>query len=52
LVLGASFIGSEAAASLAGKYGKEKEIHLICGNDFPFKTQLGEEVGKMMLKEH
>lgn len=34
------------------KYGKEKEIHMICEHEVPFKNQLGEEIGKMMLKEH
>jgi apoptosis-inducing factor 3 len=37
VILGASFIGSEAAASLAMKYGKEKEIHMICDTEVPFE---------------
>lgn len=36
VVVGASFIGHEAAASLAAKYGKEKEIHMICSSKVPF----------------
>lgn len=52
VVVGSSFIGSEAAASLAMKWGKEKEIHMICEHEVPFKLQLGEKVGEMMLAEH
>ncbi len=52
VVVGSSFIGSESAASLAAKYGKEKQIHMLCEHEVPFKLQLGAEIGKMMLKEH
>ncbi len=49
VVVGGSFIGSEAASCIASK---EKEVHLICGNDYPLEKVLGKEIGKMMLEEH
>lgn len=52
VVLGASFIGSEATASLAGEYAKTKSVSMICSDDVPFKLQLGPEIGAYMLKEH
>lgn len=52
VVVGASFIGHESAASLAGKYGKEKDIHMICSGDGPLQNILGKEIGQMLLKEH
>jgi hypothetical protein len=44
-VVGASFIGHEAASSLASKYGKDKDIHVICNSDVPFQKILGQEIG-------
>jgi len=37
VVLGSSFIGSEAASSLVTKHGKDKTVTMICEHEVPFK---------------
>lgn len=49
VVVGGSFIGSEAASCIASK---EKEVHLVCGTEYPLEKVLGKEIGKLMLEEH
>ena len=49
VVVGGSFIGSEAASCIASK---EKQVHLVCGTEYPLEKVLGKEIGKLMLEEH
>ena len=49
LVVGSSFIGMEAAASL-NQQGLE--VTVVSPDDVPFKKILGDELGKMFLKIH
>lgn len=53
VVIGGSFIGSETAASLKGsKFGADMTIDIVNSSDHVFSRQFGDEVGKMMDKEH
>jgi Pyridine nucleotide-disulphide oxidoreductase len=54
VVVGGSFIGSEAASCLASKYGKDptKSVHLVFPTENPLENVLGKEIGKFMSKEH
>jgi apoptosis-inducing factor 3 len=52
VIVGASFIGTECASSLASKFKGEREVHLVSSGDVPFEKQLGREIGEMMMKEH
>ena len=49
LVVGSSFIGMEAAASLTQQ---GLEVTVVSPDDVPFKKILGDELGKMFLKVH
>ncbi|MGZ7240528.1 NAD-binding protein, partial [Streptococcus pyogenes] len=50
VVIGSSFIGMEAAASLAG--GHEVQVTVISRDKVPFQKTLGEDIGRMLLTEH
>jgi NAD(P)H-nitrite reductase large subunit len=52
VVLGSSFIGSEAAGSVKSHVKDEKEVHLIGGSKHPMERIFGEEIGKMYTKQH
>lgn len=52
VIIGGSFIGSETAASLKQKFGKDIEIDIIEGAAELFQRSFGPEVGKMMRAEH
>ena len=45
---GSSWIATEVASALAGKYKGQKEIILIQSTEFPLERQLGPEVGALM----
>lgn len=49
---GSSWIATEVASALAGKYKGQKEIILIQSTEFPLERQLGPEVGALMAKDH
>lgn len=51
-ILGSSFNGSEAAASLKGRFKKNFDIHLIGLEEYPIETVFGKEIGKLMFTEH
>ena len=51
-ILGSSFIGSEAAASLKMKYKDAFDVHMIGLEEYPIETVFGKEIGKMMANEH
>ncbi len=50
VIIGASFIGMEGAASLAG--GRGVTVTVVGIEKVPFATILGEDLGKMLQKEH
>src|SRR5205823_3689984 len=50
VVIGASFIGMEVAASLAG--GRGISVTVVGMEAVPFINILGDEVGRMLRKEH
>lgn len=52
VVIGSSFLGSEAAAALKNQYKAEKEVYLVSSQEFPIQKVLGTEVGKMLANEH
>lgn len=51
-ILGSSFIGSEAAASLKMKYKDAFDVHMIGLEEYPVETVFGKEIGRMMAKQH
>lgn len=51
-IIGASFIGSEAAAAIKGKYKDEFAVHVIGLEKYPLQNVLGNEIGSMMADEH
>lgn len=50
VIVGASFIGMEVAASLAK--GRGAEVHIVAPDQVPFSRTLGEEIGQMIQREH
>lgn len=52
VIIGASFIGSECAASLKQHYKDAVNITMVNGDDTPFKMTLGKELGAFYQKEH
>ena len=52
VIIGASFIGSECAASLKMHYKDATNITMVNGDDVPFKLTLGKELGEFYQKEH
>jgi NAD(P)H-nitrite reductase large subunit len=52
VVIGAGFIGSEAAASLKMHLKENANIHLIGGASVPMEMQLGKELGGIIKEEH
>jgi NAD(P)H-nitrite reductase large subunit len=48
VIVGGSFVGSEAAASLKGKFGDAVSIEIVNSDSALFKKSFGEEIGKMM----
>ncbi|MCC6615358.1 MAG: FAD-dependent oxidoreductase [Anaerolineae bacterium] len=50
VVVGASFIGMEVAASLAG--GRGASVSIVAPESVPFNRILGEEIGQMFQQEH
>jgi apoptosis-inducing factor 3 len=50
LVIGASFIGMEVAASLAS--GRDASVSVVAPEKIPFDRILGNEIGLMFQKEH
>jgi len=50
VVVGSSFIGLEAAASLAG--GHQLQVTVVSRDRVPFERILGEEIGRMLQVEH
>lgn len=52
VIVGASFIGSECAASLKMHFKDAVNIDVINGEETPFALQLGKEVGAFYQKEH
>lgn len=51
-ILGGSWIATECASSLIGKYKGQKEITLIQSTEHPLERQLGKEIGASLTKEH
>ena len=51
VIIGSSFIGSEAAASIKMKQ-KDIEVHMIGMEEYPLELALGKEIGKMMAQQH
>ena len=47
-IVGGSWIATEVASSLIGKYKGQKEIYLIQSTEFPLERCLGKEVGAMV----
>ena len=52
VIVGGSFIGSEAAASLKGKFGDAVSIEIVNSEAHMFNKHFGEEIGKMMQADH
>ena len=52
VIIGASFIGSECAASLKAHYKDAVNICMINGESVPFERTLGKEIGAFYQKEH
>jgi len=52
VIVGASFIGSECAASLKMHFKEAVNIDVINGEETPFALQLGKELGAFYQKEH
>jgi NADPH-dependent 2,4-dienoyl-CoA reductase/sulfur reductase-like enzyme len=54
VIVGAGFIGSEAASCLAMKYGKDasKQIHLVSNRELPLEKVMGKEYGRMLKNDH
>ena len=52
VIIGASFIGSECAASLKMHFKDAVNIDVINGEETPFALQLGTEIGAFYQKEH
>lgn len=50
VIVGASFIGMEAAAALAG--GRGVAATIVAPESIPFATILGDDIGRMFQKEH
>jgi apoptosis-inducing factor 3 len=50
VVVGASFIGMEVAAALAG--GREAHVSVVGPEDVPFARILGDDIGRMFQREH
>jgi len=50
VVVGASFIGMEAAASLAG--GRGVSVTVVGVESVPFENSLGPDIGRMLRQEH
>lgn len=50
VVVGASFIGMEVAASLAS--GRGAQVHVVAPETVPFGRILGEDIGRMIQREH
>ena len=51
VVIGASWIATECAASLVTKHKDKLTVNLVCST-VPFEKALGKEVGKVIQKEH
>lgn len=52
VVIGASFIGSEAASSLKLKYKDDLNVHMISSDEFPLQRVFGKEIGALVKSEH
>ena len=52
VIIGASFIGSECAASLKAHYKDAVNISMVNGESVPFELTLGKELGAYYQKEH
>ena len=52
VVIGASFTGSECAASLKAHYKDSVNITVVNGESCPFERTLGKELGAFYQKEH
>jgi len=52
VVIGASFIGSECAASLKMHFKDTVDIQMVNGESVPFELTLGKEIGAYYQKEH
>lgn len=52
MIIGASFIGSESAASIKSHYKDNIDVHLIDISKVPFERVLGKEVGLLVKKMH
>jgi NAD(P)H-nitrite reductase large subunit len=52
VIIGAGFIGSEAASSLKMHLKETANVHMIGGTSVPMEFQLGKEVGATIMGEH
>lgn len=52
MIIGASFIGSECAASLKMHYKDAVNITVVNGEACPFERTLGAKIGEFYQKEH
>lgn len=50
VIIGASFIGMEVAASLAG--GRSVAVTVVAPEEVPFRRILGDDIGRMFQREH
>jgi len=52
VIIGASFIGMETAASLSGREVSDMSIIIVAPDSVPFERTLGEEIGQMYRELH
>ena len=52
VIIGASFVGSECAASLKSQFKENIEIDVINSRNSPFENTLGEKVGEYLAAQH
>lgn len=51
-VVGSSWIATEVASALIGKYKDTKDVYLVQSTEFPLERCLGKEIGSMLAKDH
>ena len=51
-IVGASWIATECASALIGKYKGQKEVYLVQSTEVPLERVLGKEVGSMLTRDH